>query len=217
MSLNEAYREGVREFYRDDPEWVHLAHRALDVWHDGPAPNDGTVNQRVLWDLVFQSRRGSVAPTLEDAWMLIHAWAAFCTGNLFVAAVGELPRGPGPDSDEVGNNACLTALCDKFDVLFSAEFAGGPGDDDGTFSWSAPLSLVGEIDGKPVRATCPPATAPLEVGDTAAVTTMMHLNRERLLVRWPYGYRYVYVLAAPWGTTGQDDAWPLGFSVERAR
>lgn len=108
---------------------------------------------------------------------------ALLRGGYLGIASAALGGAPGKDRQGDHNNATLA----KLPAGLEAEFAGGPGDNDGRFGWTVPLPVKQARDGHPqVTAWLRPGELPLEVGHTDPETTLWHLMREGGVARWPY-------------------------------
>ena len=131
---------------------------------------------------------------IYDGYFFAQLWQKVLCGEVFHVIVG-LGHEPGNDSDESGNNAKLATLGQdtftspdaKKPCRFHAVFAGGPGDNDGSFTWEGELSAVRLRDNVPTETVyLPGRTLSLEVGSTQITTTFLHIQRGGV-ARWPYG------------------------------
>jgi hypothetical protein len=104
---------------------------------------------------------------------------------------------PCANDDIDGNNALLeSALRGEF----SGEFWGGLDDADGYVEWDKPV--IGTVrthdDNKddPIisEQVIKPARVPLEIGYTAPETTLLHINQEGGVARYPYGQDEITVM-----------------------
>lgn len=113
--------------------------------------------------------------------------------------------GDTPCSDKAikENNKILTSLHSPF----YGKFYGGAADDDGKLYWDVPIEIASFIHGDgPDNVLLSPrrSGAPLEVGTTESHVTFWHLMHERILARWPYGSKIVWLLV-----TVDDRLWGL--------
>ena len=158
-----------------------------------------------LCDLVSKMNSGFYAQWYLDMLMQIyHRRYDLCDAERFSqvhTAIGlgqvlfcriEVGVGPFRDSAKKLNNEALADLPHPF----SAKFIGGPGDSDGYLEWSDTIEVASKnpVNGIVTTASVDQGRAPLEVGYTSIGTTWLHLVQSWFVARWPYGYKYMYLL-----------------------
>jgi hypothetical protein len=119
-----------------------------------------------------------------DAHCFLHMWSKLHRREIVCIPYGLVPP-PKGDKNKEFNNGVVSTL----QPPFSGEFFGGTGDDDGYISWDVPLDAGGGLT-EPI----PPSILPLEVGYTAAWTTIRHCFCATGVARWPYGSNRIYLL-----------------------
>ena len=130
-------------------------------------------------------------------------WSKILAGNI---AYSVLPLSDqcGLDVDTDRNNRILRSgrfVCPSSrshkPLRFSAEFRGGPGDNDGHFTTISRLAATRHVPGKNGCAfqtvLLRPGRYSLEVGSSAVGTTVMHILAEGGLARWPYGTTSLFI------------------------
>ena len=118
-------------------------------------------------DIVTQRWSGSY--DLYDAYAFGQVYASLLDGDVTLTPIN-LDAEPAADAKDGLNNERLAGL----PAPFAAHFVGGGGDDDGVLSWDE-------------------ERAPLEVGYTRPLTTLLHLHHGSL-ARWPYGHTRIWLL-----------------------
>jgi hypothetical protein len=134
-----------------------------------------------------------------DAWGFSILWSALIHGRVAyaVCAVGQTCHGDrSPMNQEILSNMTSVARNGR-SVRCKAEFIGGPGDNDGKFSWLDPLEFDRHgASHDPCRLepfVIPAGSVALEVGTTSVGATFGHIFAETGVARWPYGSEYLYV------------------------
>lgn len=183
MTVHEqAMEQAAMDAVREDPSgWGARLSTTVVKLTDG-------YYDKTLQDVIFQHHwRTKITLDVAYAFTIIHE-AIFNGDVVFV----RIPVGtvPSSDSSTERNNGALQ----KISAPFKARFSGGPGDQDGSLSWSAPIDAVSAATPKLDTVVVPPGSAPLEVGTTKASRTWLHLAQERCLARWPYGLDRIVLL-----------------------
>lgn len=119
-----------------------------------------------------------------DAHCFLEIWWRIQRHEVAVIPLGPIPP-PSNDRNREHNNGAMASLPSPF----SGVFVGGTGDDDGCISWNEPLTA-----GEAFPEAIPPGSLPLEVGYTAAWTTLRHWFYGFGVARWPYGSERLYLL-----------------------
>jgi hypothetical protein len=119
-----------------------------------------------------------------DAHCFLEIWSRIQFREIAVIPIGPISP-PSNDKNRELNNKALRNLPEPF----NGEFFGGTGEDDGYISWHEPLNA-----GRDFSETIPPGSLPLEVGYTAAWTTIRHWFYEFGVARWPYTSDRIYLL-----------------------
>ncbi len=146
--------------------------------------NDGEYDREYL-DTLMQKPWGFY--DFYDAWGFSQVHSRLCIGEI-VATKVQVGVGPAKDKEFEENNARLADLPNGF----QAKFLGGSGDNDGHIEWSMDIELGQYLpDGKPIRFRMKPGRASLEVGFTELSSTMLHLQMEGALARWPYDQKWI--------------------------
>jgi hypothetical protein len=158
----------------DHPEWRDVAYEVLGCMRDGDYPQS-------LVDVIVQKSVGH-SFDIYDAFCMAKFLLLMDRGELAIVVV-PMGRGPFPDAQEDENNAVLARL----PALFTASVASGNADQDGWIEWNRPVKA---IDGQEL----PPGRAPLEIGTTKASRSLLHIQMDRSLARWPYGYDECHIL-----------------------
>lgn len=134
--------------------------------------------------------------TLTDAYWFLQIHTLLGHGDV---VFGRWSLGAAPHADAAisANTAILARLHSRTPLTAVYQPRRGAVGDigDGTISWRAPL-LLGQrlVDGQVFEHTCSPRSVPLEVGTTRSTTTMLHLQREGGVARWPYGNSWLSIL-----------------------
>ncbi|MEU8278801.1 hypothetical protein ACFYOK_34760 [Microbispora bryophytorum] len=104
----------------------------------------------------------------------------------------DLEEPPYRDRDRAANQEILTTLPAHVRGVIDQNQHGA--ERDGFIEWALPLSAMKFEDDQVVPFSAPLGDAPLEVGNTYASRTCLHLAEHGAVARWPYGYWTVYVL-----------------------
>ncbi len=131
---------------------------------------------------------------IYDAYAFAQIHSMIWSGELVIVEV-ELGTGPYSDKSIEYNNGVMKKLMKPF----SGYFVGGTKDQDGSVKWSEPVFgtefFLDDDDNEHRRlVSIPPGSVPLEVGYTSAARTFGHLNLERGIARWPYGYDEMLIM-----------------------
>lgn len=133
----------------------------------------------------------------------------WCRGDLaFIDfQVGSEPL---PDAERAGNQDALRNLPEGVAAQVDTSQRGA--DDDGTLRWR--VTLRGEIAPESAydEVAIEPRRAPLEIGNTDASCTCLHLAMSGAVARWPYGSRLLTLIVTRRPTLIQR--WRLGWPVE---
>lgn len=183
MTLHEdAMEQAAMDAVRKDPSgWGARLSNTIVKLTDG-------YYDKTMRDVIFQHHwRTKITLDVAYAFTIIHE--AIFDGDVVFARI---PVGAVPSSDRSTkeNNNSLQ----KISGPFKANFYGGPGDQDGSLSWSVPIEAVSAASQKLATVVVPPRSAPLEVGTTKASRTWLHLAQERCIARWPYGLDRIVLL-----------------------
>lgn len=155
-----------------------------------------------------------------DAHGVMVVWAHWIAGGLAIVRL-DVGHGPGPDRDEAGNQAILDAnLHENFHAIVNPSRGRGHGDD-GIIKWDKPIhATVCVHRGSPgcpigcdvsqMDRILPSGSAPLEIGNTAASRTLLHLIQDRSLARWAYESKEIVLVV----NLTEDWSWAPGHGDE---
>jgi hypothetical protein len=112
-----------------------------------------------------------------------------CIGTYLIWDI-PLEHEPSRDKSIRRNSEILAALPEPF----SARFHGGATDCDGVLEWHRELELSCPSKDGSVQVRIRRLRVPLEVGYTRASRTLVRLEYEGALARWPYGHHSIRVI-----------------------
>jgi hypothetical protein len=172
--------QAAADFLNRHPEWAELAIHVRQKLKAGRYPQDYV-------DAICQCEL-----TLEEVVGFIkvhHLIASGCVWTCMVRAGGQ-PHG---DSAIEENNELLRDLPEPFEAVFEPE-VGGSAHSDGLFTIKEPVQMDKNLSME-VRATklIEPCFMPLEVGQTTATRTWLHLAEDTRLARWAYRSDWIWV------------------------
>lgn len=128
--------------------------------------------------------------TFGDAYCFAKVHTMLLSGDALLTQI-EAGEEPHLDKYVAENNEVLQDLPSPF----SGRFWGGRADQDGIIKWREPiLGSVKLASGKEKRRQIPPGSAPLEVGHTKGYTTLLHLNGQGNVARWPYHASHITII-----------------------
>ncbi|MFI1161341.1 hypothetical protein [Streptomyces sioyaensis] len=218
MTVHEDLAEGFLEDFQEEPAIV-AAMLKLRKRHI-----NGEMDEGGVWSTGYADALGSSARFRPANWPL-HQHAAFFKLHSLIGG-GEVAYTcistggtPGPDADREGNAALLA----KTHPAFAAELdmAQNGADSDGALEWSEPLRIsrpTGSFfyptscqESEKSILACPasiePGWAPLEVGDSWASRTLLHLWEDGAVARWPYGSSLIWLfINCDWGQRARAGA-----------
>ena len=196
------WRDHVDDAVAEPNEFAGLLRRTARQLEDGRDADPGFVH-------AVTQPWGHRRYDFYDAAAVMKVRNLHLLGHIAVARL-RVGRGAGRDRDTEENRALLAAI----DGGYNVEFAGGPGECDGTFSWSGWLDIGQELDdGTPQRVLFPPGGVPLEVGFTDPETTLGHIARAGGVARWPYDVLDVWLFLAVTKTASPSGAQCLNAQV----
>jgi hypothetical protein len=156
-----------------DPEWATILCETFVGLRRGKWTDDYV-------ELITDRWGGAL--TFGDVYSFIQIHTMLGLGKIVMAKVG-VGSTPSSDRQVERNDRALQQLPPPFE----AKFWGGNADSDGYVRWREPIEMNVVVDGSERRGTVAPAQVPLEVGHTNGSTTLLHVNGEHGLARWPYG------------------------------
>jgi hypothetical protein len=166
---------------------------------------DGFYKPDALVDAIGSPTHWSRHDDLLHAYGFMLMWCHIMSGQAAVRYV-DVGHFPSMDKSREPNRLKLQNLSAPFSARV---WDGGRNDDDGCFSWSAPIEV--NRDGSGVELYDRSGSVPLEIGETRVSRTLLHFRSENGVARWPYEHdKIVLILRHP--------SWPRhDFSLLKGR
>ncbi len=145
---------------------------------------------RWITDSLFQEE-GDRRPRDVDVLFYSELVVQLLKGHLFYTGI-DVSCPPSKDPKEgLLNELTLAAVNPPFEV----RFVGKNGERQPLLTWHEPLIVHSHREGR-THATrrLEPGSALLTVGYTRAIHTGLSLKEGKVLARWPYGHRFIYLL-----------------------
>jgi hypothetical protein len=174
------FRESIDEQAVDNPDFAHALFVGLTRLKKGEF-------SREIVDVVLQKEDGEY--NIYDAYGVGSMYASLQRGEAAVTFL-DVPDVPRRDRNRDENDRILKHVRRSF----TADFYGGPGDEDGFVDWQDGEIFFTVADEKQEALRLKAGTVPLEVGTTEVSRTLLHLVQELGLARWPYGHKVVHVI-----------------------
>jgi hypothetical protein len=174
-----------RRMVRERPEYGEAMEKAWSLLVKYRVPAN-----RWITDSLFQER-GDRRPRDIDVLFYSELVFQLLKGHLFYTGIDvRCPPSQNP-KEAFLNEITLAAVAPPFGIGFVT----GSGQRQALLTWHEPVTVHSHREGQ-AHATreLEPGSALLTIGYTRAIHTGLSLKEQRVLARWPYGHRFIYLL-----------------------